>query len=150
LLQNLTGVAPEMYAGEHLFGPLGIRDYQWEKHGDGLNYGAFGLWLRPRDMAKIGQLMLQDGRWEGRQVVPSDWIEESTRVHANGNYGLYWWVNEENRVFRASGAGGQIIFVDRPNDMVIVFTGDPDAKSWILSPGIDDLFTDILLAITAP
>ena len=148
LLHELTGVAPEVYAEEHLFGPLGIRDYQWEKHGDGLNYGAFGLWLRPRDMAKIGQLMLQNGRWEGRQVVPSDWIEESTRVYANGDYGLYWWVNEENRVFRASGAGGQIIFVDKPNDLVIVFTGDPNAKSWILSPGIDDLFADIFLAVT--
>ncbi|MGW8266083.1 MAG: serine hydrolase domain-containing protein, partial [Longimicrobiales bacterium] len=106
LLEKVTGVPPEVYAEEHLFGPLGIREYQWERHGDGLNYGAFGLWLRPRDMAKIGQLMLQGGRWEGRQVVPTDWIQESTRVYANGNYGLYWWVNEENRVYRASGAGG--------------------------------------------
>jgi CubicO group peptidase (beta-lactamase class C family) len=150
LLEKVTGVPPEAYAEERLFGPLGIWDYQWEKHSDGLNFGAFGLWLRPRDMAKIGQLMLQGGMWEGRQVVPADWVEESTRVYSNGNYGLYWWVNEENRVFRASGDGGQIIFVDEPNELVIVLTGDPAAKSWILSPGIDELFAGIFLAIVGP
>lgn len=151
LIERVTGVTPEAYAEEHLFGPLGIREYQWEMHGDGLNFGAFGLWLRPRDMAKIGQLMLQGGAWRGRQLVPSDWIRESTRVYANGNYGLYWWVNDEiNRVYRASGAGGQIIFVDEPNDLVIVLTGDPGAKSWILSPGIDDLFAGILRSIDGP
>jgi CubicO group peptidase (beta-lactamase class C family) len=143
LLEKVTGVPPEAYAKERLFGPLGIHDYRWEKHRDGLNYGAFGLWLRPRDMAKIGQLMLQGGWWKGQQIVPAGWIEESTRVYANGDYGLYWWVNEENRVFRASGAGGQVIFVDVPEELVIVLTGDPGAKSWVLSPGVDDLFTGI-------
>jgi CubicO group peptidase (beta-lactamase class C family) len=150
LLRKVTGVTPEVYAEERLFGPLGIRHYQWEKHGDGLNFGAFGLWLRPRDMAKIGQLMLQGGRWEDGQVVPADWIEESTRVYANGDYGLYWWVSEENRVYQAHGDGEQIILVDEPDDLVIVLTGDPAAKSWILSPGIDELFAGIFLAIVDP
>jgi len=151
IIEKVTGVSPEAYADEHLFGPLGIREYRWEKHGDGLSFGAFGLWLRPRDMAKIGQLMLQGGAWDGRQLVPADWIRESTRVYANGDYGLYWWVNdEEARVYRASGSGGQIIFVDEPNDLVIVLTGDPGAKAWVLSPGIDDLFAGIFLSIVGP
>jgi CubicO group peptidase (beta-lactamase class C family) len=151
VLERVTGVTPEAYAEKHLFGPLGIREYRWEMHEDGLNFGAFGLWLRPRDMAKIGQLMLQGGAWEGRQLVPADWIQESTRVHANGNYGFYWWVNdEESRVYRASGDGEQIIFVDEPRDLVIVLTGDPGAKSWVLSPGINDLFTGIFRSIVGP
>lgn len=150
LLKKVTRRTPEAYADMALFGPLGIRDYQWEKHRDGLNFGAFGLWMRPRDMAKIGQLMLQGGVWEGRRVLPSSWIEESTRIHANGNYGLYWWVHEENQVYRAAGAGGQIILVDEGNDLVVVFTGDANSKSWVLSPGIDDLFVRIFQAVTTP
>jgi CubicO group peptidase (beta-lactamase class C family) len=147
VLQVATGMAPEAYAQERLFGPLGIRDYQWEKHADGLNFGAFGLWLRPRDMAKIGQLMLQEGVWDGRQIVPREWIEASTRIYANGDYGYYWWISQENRVYRASGDGGQRIFVDEGNNLVIVLTGDPGSKSWVLSQGMDDLFYGILGAV---
>jgi CubicO group peptidase (beta-lactamase class C family) len=150
LLMEAAGVTLEEYAREHLFGPLGIDNLQWEKHGDGLSFGAYGLWLRPRDLARIGQLMLQGGSWEGQQVVPPEWIVESTRVHANGDYGYYWWVMDENRVYRASGAGGQIIFVDEGSDLVIVLTGDPASKSWILSQGIDSLFTGILEAVESP
>jgi CubicO group peptidase (beta-lactamase class C family) len=149
LLRKVTGVSPETYARARLFSPLGIRDYRWETHQDGLNFGAFGLWLRPRDMAKIGQLMLQGGSWEGIPVVSADWIEASTRIYANGNYGLYWWINEENRIYRAVGDGEQIIFVDEPDDLVIVLTGDPGSKSWVLSPGINDLFAGILRAIVS-
>lgn len=148
-LMAAGGGTLEEYARHRLFGPMGIQDIRWEKHGDGLSFGAFGLWLRPRDMAKIGQLMLQGGTWEGRRVVPSEWIEESTRVHANGDYGYYWWINEEGRVYRASGDGSQIIFVHEPADLVIVLTGDPAARDWILSRGVDELFVGILEAIVA-
>lgn len=150
LLRKVTGLSPEAYAQARLFSPLGIRDYRWERHRDGLNFGAFGLWLRPRDMARIGQLMLQGGLWEGQPVVSADWIKTSTRIYANGNYGLYWWINEENRIYRAVGDGEQIIFVDEPDDLVIVLTGDPGSKSWVLSPGINDLFAGILQAIVSP
>lgn len=146
-LREASGMSPETYARERLFSPLGIHHYQWEKHADGLNFGAFGLWLRPRDMAKIGQLMVQGGIWEGRQVVPAEWIEASTRVHSNGDYGYYWWVSQENRVYRASGDGGQKIFIDEGNNLVIVLTGDPGSKSWVLSKGMDELFLGILGAV---
>lgn len=150
LLWEVAGLTLEEYARDRLFEPLGIEDYQWERHRDGLSFGAYGLWLRPRDMAKIGQLMLQEGVWEGHRIVPPEWLEESTRIYANGDYGYYWWVMEEGRVYRASGAGGQIIFVDEGNDLVIVLTGDPASKNWILSPGINSLFTGILGAIRGP
>ena len=146
-IKSVTGVTLEEYAQDRLFGPLGIDDYQWEKHADGLNFGGFGLWLLPRDMAKIGQLMLQGGTWEGREVVPPGWIEEATRVYVNGNYGHYWWVAEENSVFSARGAGGQIIQVDARNNLVIVLTCDHASKSWVLSPGIDKLFGGIYQAL---
>jgi CubicO group peptidase (beta-lactamase class C family) len=146
-IENVFGVTLDEYGRERLFGPLGIVDFQWERHADGLNFGAFGLWLRPRDMAKIGQLLLQDGAWDGRQVVPSEWLDEATRVYANGNYGHYWWVAEENQVYSARGSGGQIIAVDERYDLVIVLTGDPNAKSWVLSQGIDELFSGIYQAL---
>ena len=151
LVREVAGATLAQYAQDHLFGPLGITRYQWEHHADGLSFGGFGLWLRPRDMARIGLLMLRGGAWEGRQLVPRSWIQESTRVHANGNYGYYWWIMEGERRYRAGGDGGQIIYVDEVNDLVIVVTGDPACKDWIMSPGIiTTLFSGIYDAIVGP
>jgi len=150
IFMERMGVTLEAYADQHLFGPLGIRDHHWEKHADGLSFGAYGLWLRPRDMARIGQMVLQGGEWEDRQIVPSSWLEESTRVYANGNYGYYWWVLAEGEVYYASGDGGQKIFVDEREDLVIVLTGDPGSKDWILTSGTDTLFDGIYASIEKP
>jgi CubicO group peptidase (beta-lactamase class C family) len=149
-IKEVLSTSLEELARERLFGPLGIVDFQWERHADGLNFGAFGLWLLPRDMAKIGQLMLQGGSWDGREVVPSGWIDEATRVYANGDYGHYWWVTEENQVYSAQGSGGQVIAVDERYNLVIVLTGDPNSKSWVLSQGIDELFGGIYEALEGP
>lgn len=104
LLEACTGATLEAYARAHLLGPLGIADLRWERHADGLSFRAFGLWLRPRDLAKVGQLMLEGGAWDGRRLVPAAWIERSTRVHQNGDFGFYGWVAEEGRVYMARGA----------------------------------------------
>lgn len=146
-LRAAGGWTLEDYAKERLFGPMGIRDYRWEAHADGLSFGAYGLWLRPRDMARIGQLMLQGGTWEGRRLVSADWIEASTRIYQNGDYGFYWWIVEEGAVYRAAGAGGQIIFVHEQLDLVVVLTGDAGSKSWVLSPGIGELIDGVLQAV---
>jgi CubicO group peptidase (beta-lactamase class C family) len=147
IFMEKMGVTLEAFASQRLFGPLGIRVYQWEKHADGLSFGAYGLWLLPRDMARIGQMVLQGGEWEGRQIVPSTWLEESTRIYANGDYGYYWWVLAEGQVYYASGAGGQRILVDEKEDLVIVLTGDPGSKNWILTSGTNTLFDGIYESI---
>lgn len=145
-IQAVTGRSLESFAAERLFAPLGIHRWRWERHADGLSFGAVGLWLLPRDMLKIGQLALQEGAWRGERVVPSDWIAESTRVQANGDYGFYWWVHQEGVLYSAKGDGEQMILVCPALDLVVVLTGDPGSRSWEMSPGLGALLDAVLQA----
>jgi hypothetical protein len=143
VLQARMGRPMGDFAREHLFGPLGITHYRWLEHADGTTYGPWGLYLTPRDMARVGQLLLQRGQWEGRQLVPEDWLDESTRArpppdsvrndaglaHYGLGYGYYWWVSAEHRAFFASGHGGQYILVRPDLQLVVVLTAEPDTKS---------------------
>jgi CubicO group peptidase (beta-lactamase class C family) len=146
-VQTATGRSLEAFAAERLFAPLGITGWRWEHHGDGVTFGAIGLWLRPRDMARIGQMVLQGGTWQNRRVVSEQWLEESMQIRANGDYGYYWWVYDEGRVIGAKGAGGQMIFIVPELDLVVVMTCDSSSQSWLLSPGIGDLVSRILQAV---
>ncbi|WP_181373326.1 serine hydrolase domain-containing protein [Massilia glaciei] len=123
------------FAEQHLLAPLNITTMKWVTYDNGKHSSAGGLAsLRPRDMLKIGQLVLQKGKWEGRQIVSEEWIAESTRSHvalfpARNRYGYLWWFgtvplgNRLLQVHYASGNGGQYIFVIPELDMVVVFTG---------------------------
>ena len=136
ILKNKTGLYANDFADKYLFGPLGISEFSWQQGPNGMVYtsgGDRGLWLRPRDMAKIGLLFLNKGNWKGRQIVSSEWVNESTKSHVNAffagsEYGYQWWRGEKaigNRtigVFYASGHGGQYIFVCPSLDLVAVFT----------------------------
>ncbi len=137
-LERLTGMSLRAFAQQHLFAKLGIRDYVWQAHADGTTYGAYGLYLTPRDMARVGKLMAQRGRWDGDQVVSQAWIDESTALQtqmtpqdqANGfEYGFYWWRVPELDAFTANGHGGQYIFVVPASDLVIVLTAEPDTDA---------------------
>jgi CubicO group peptidase (beta-lactamase class C family) len=145
-IEAASGTSAVSFAEDRLFAPLGIVTWRWERHADGLPFGAVGLWLRPRDMAKVGQLALQKGMWNERQVVPAAWVEESTRVHANGDYGYYWWVHQEGLLYSAKGDGEQMILVAPTLDMVVVLTGDPGSRSWEMSPGLGTLVDRLLQA----
>ncbi len=121
------------YADEFLFGPLGITRYTWETDPQGYHVGGTGLALTPRDMAKFGYLYLNDGYWDGQQVVPAEWVAESTAqqvyMESGGRalrYGYQWWlpgVGGEG-AFAAIGAQGQLIHVSPAYDLVVVLTGD--------------------------
>ncbi len=122
-----------MFAAEHLFRPLGIETWNWENSRYKGHPGMSGtLMLRPRDMAKIGKLVLDEGSWNGRQVVSSAWIREATSVRFNPSadeeYGYLWWGFDEPPpgVDLANGMGSQYIFVIPAFDMVIVTTGAND------------------------
>ena len=137
VIRNTSGLYADTFAEKYLFSPLGISEYIWEKHPDGtIQTGGGprgGLLLKPRDMAKIGQIMLKNGKWNGRQIVSQKWIAESTRervsnVFAGWSYGYQWWQakdivsNIEIEMFFAAGHGGQFIFVFPSLELIAVFT----------------------------
>jgi CubicO group peptidase (beta-lactamase class C family) len=122
----------DRFAEETLFAPLGIGNYRWTTTpADGV-MSAGGFSLLPRDMVKIGQLMLQEGRWKGRRVVSAAWVRESTRQQTAADqypYGFYWHLtnSKERHVqtddgFMGLGQGGQVIAVFPALDMVVVVT----------------------------
>lgn len=142
VIQKVTNKTLEEFAAENLFNPLDIKNYQWEKHSDGVTFGAVGLWLIPRDMAKIGKLMVRNGIWTNERIVSAKWIEESTQIHANNNYGYYWWNYEGGTTFLAQGRGEQVIYVNQEKDLVVVLTTDSFSDER-LSPGIRNLIYDV-------
>lgn len=123
------------FAARQLFGPLGIQVAAWSRFDGGRQIDAGGhLYLRPRAMAKIGQLVLQRGVWDGDDIVSGAWIDrstaEQTRFTADGRpYGYLWWRMQARLgarsidVIFADGNGGQYIFVAPALDLVVVFTG---------------------------
>ena len=136
IIKNNTGYGANEFAKTFLFDPLGIDDFSWKSSSTGMVYtagGEKGLMLKPRDMAKIGLLFLNKGKWNDRQVVSSTWVAESTKPHidaffAGSEYGYQWWRGEKSfsdrkiEVFYAAGHGGQYIFVCPALDLVTVFT----------------------------
>jgi len=132
VLQRATGVQADAYAARYLFAPLAISGWDWEAGKiDGFPRLYGNLRLRPRDMAKLGQLVLGGGVWKGRQVVPAAWIHESTRqqVEADGaGYGYLWWREPvppafPSEVISARGVGSQLVYVAPELDLVAVVTG---------------------------
>jgi len=133
-IERVTGHRVEEIAHDSIFTPLGITDYFWESNIEGTTLGPAGLFLRPRDLAKIGKLVLQQGRWENRQLISHDWILISTNYQTEVpgpegfRYGYYWWVVPEVSGFTAWGHGGQFIFVLPQYEMVIVMTSMPSTN----------------------
>ena len=130
IIHKASGLRADKFAERYLFGPLGIAEYQWLAYPNGTIQSGGGLWLRPYDMAKIGQLCLDGGRWNGKQIVSSSWIEASIQQHApDRTYGYQWWLGNlvvqgrQIPVFAAQGRGGQFILIFPDLRMVAVFTG---------------------------
>jgi CubicO group peptidase (beta-lactamase class C family) len=119
-----------VFADDFLFKPLGITDWNWEMSKDGITFGAFSLFLKPRDVAKFGQLLLQNGKWENKQIVDSSWIAEATKPLVTMNspgasYGYYFWIFPAYRGYAAVGHGGQFIFVVPSKKLVVIYTAWP-------------------------
>jgi CubicO group peptidase (beta-lactamase class C family) len=132
IFKKVTGKNIDDYAAEHLFKPLGMR-YYWKHSPTGLPDTEGGLYLSAHDLAKIGQLFLKDGMWQGKEVVSSAWIKDSVtpRVSVPGGqwkYGYQWWLqpigsSPADIAWAARGFGGQQLFVVSQYDIVAVFTG---------------------------
>jgi CubicO group peptidase (beta-lactamase class C family) len=132
IIRKSTGMYADKFAEKYFLGPLGISEYDWYRHGDGTIQTGGGLRLRPRDMAKIGYMMLKNGNWKGKQIVSQKWAQESTKAQVSAGrygYGYQWWRGktiENNQIidsYWAWGLGGQFIFVFPAMDLVVVFNG---------------------------
>jgi CubicO group peptidase (beta-lactamase class C family) len=128
VLQRTTGKPLVEFAREALFGPLQITEFEWiSMMASGEVAAASGLRLRPRDMAKIGELVLEKGMWHGRRIVSEAWIKESTQAQTH-HYGYHWWAGEMDVGERhiawvaALGLGGQRIFIVPTYKLVVVIT----------------------------
>ena len=133
ILTRVTGTPLKDFARKNLFEPLGITDWEWTADLHGRPMSFTGLRMRPRDMAKIGRLVLDHGRWNGRQIVPSDWIAASLQPRISTGfdgmqYGYQWWTGTvawQGRTLpwaAAFGNGSQRIFVVPDLDLSVVVT----------------------------
>jgi CubicO group peptidase (beta-lactamase class C family) len=137
VLTRAAGASTRDFAMRHLFGPMGIEPGGWDRDPQGVYVGGNSLALRPRDMAKFGQLYLDRGRWGDRQLVPWQWVDASVEPLSTGwpsrygSYGLLWWLRppSEGGAFAAVGFGGQYIYVAPRARMVVVVTSTHESKS---------------------
>lgn len=160
VLVKATGQSVLDFATEYLFSPLGIHvegnivfrnkeeQLAWYKEKDvkgwvadrsGINTAGWGLNLTSTDMAKLGQLYLDNGTWDGKQIISSDWINDSTKEHSRCNelnlsYGYLWWViDKEEHAYAAMGDGGNVIYVNAKKKIIVAIASFfmPKAKDRI-------------------
>ena len=125
IVTKRTGETLTEYLTPRLFGPLGITKYYWETCPKGITKGGWGLFLCAEDMAKLGQLYLQKGKWNGQQLVSEYWIEISTVRHlktqnSTYGYGYQLWMEQRPGSFEYNGMLGQNVIIYPDMDMVLV------------------------------
>jgi CubicO group peptidase (beta-lactamase class C family) len=139
IIYKTSGLRADKFAERHLFEPLGITNYYWQKAPNGVVNTLGGLALRPRDMAKMGYLFLNGGRWQGKQIVSEKWVAASSRLQVGAGqlpascladgYGYQWWLGSFHvrgqvaESYSAQGRGGQFIIVFPNLQIIAVFTG---------------------------
>ena len=126
ILTKTSGMSTRDFANDNLFKPIGIKNFQWKKDDIGYYYGGAELFLTPRDMARFGFLFLNKGLWNGQQIIPVDWVEESTTakidVPPGLSYAYWWWIPAKG--YMAWGFGGQYIIVRPDLNLVVVITAN--------------------------
>ncbi|MCD8044591.1 MAG: beta-lactamase family protein [Tannerellaceae bacterium] len=122
IVQRTTGQTLMEYLQPRLFTPLGIHDIKSEQSPAGITCGGWGMSIKTADMAKIGQLYLQKGNWQGKQILSQSWIEEATKQTDTG-YGYHIWLSPSDS-YKAEGAFGQLILVMPGQDIVLAITAN--------------------------
>ena len=155
IVSNKTGAWLPDFFHQRFARPLDIRRYYLNMMPRGNAYMGGGIYIRPRDFIKLGQVFVSGGRWNGRQVVSKHWVEEATRPHASLNeaddYGYGWWIKnyvvdgKQYRAFYASGNGGQLVIGIPALDMVVMFAAGnySDGRTW--SKFRDDLVPKFII-----
>lgn len=171
ILVKATGQSVLDFATKYLFSPLEIETksnvifhnkeeqmafYEakdvngWVVDQNGVNAAGWGLTLTPADMAKIGQLYLDGGIWNGKQVISSEWINESTKEHSRWgelSYGYLWWIiDDEEHAYAAMGDGGNVIYVNEKKNIVIsiasFYTPHAQDRIKLIKEYIEPVFKD--------
>jgi len=160
LLEQGYGKSGDQIAKEKLFDPLGIESFEFHANSNGMLAYASGLRLTARDMAKIGMLYVNGGKWKGEQIIPADWVEASLNPYLESSftpgYGYQWWImrfdsgDESLWVPTAIGNGGQRIFIVQPYDMVVVVTAGKYNTSDVELWGSDVLMEYVFPSLGLP
>ena len=144
ILQKATGMTTLDFARQYLFEPLGFGEIMWPRDPQGYYDGWADVSMNPHDMAKLGFLFLNQGQWDGKQIVSRQWVEEATKAQMPAGedlYGYGWWIETDVKGARAAGRGGQFIYVLPEWNMILVTTGggfDMDEISELLVASFSD------------
>ena len=126
VVQKVTGKKLTEYLQERVFTPMNVTEWAWEESPEGVNTGGWGVHIQPESLAKFGQLILNEGRWEGKQLVPAEWIREMCKKHRETGREVYgyhiWHCGGHDGAVRADGALGQYVISVLDKDMVVVMT----------------------------
>jgi len=154
ILAKATNRTVKEFAEEYLFNPLNISVALWYQDPQGYYTGGHGMYFLPRYLIKFGYLYLHHGLFNGRQIIPEEWIEISVQNYAGGGasgYGYGWWTDNINNhsVYRAIGRGGQNILVVPALDLIVVTTTSVDSWETSSEQGrtIHGLLEQIVLAV---
>ena len=133
IIEKETGMSLLDFGNEYLFDPLNIEGGLWEEMAGGYYFASGGIYLRPRELTKIGYLFLNEGYWDNTQIITEEWISESTAAHIqtddlipqSDSYGYQWWImdlqanNQTYNCFFAAGWGDQYMFIFPDQEMII-------------------------------
>ncbi|MHA2353262.1 MAG: serine hydrolase domain-containing protein [Candidatus Thorarchaeota archaeon] len=141
IIQETTTMTTREFAEEYLFDPLNMTIGGWNIDSQGINNGGTQLYVTARAMAKLGLLYLNNGSWDGQEILPEDWTNQTSSPHANiapgMDYGYQWWIDTPDGSYHAAGSEGQYIYVFPDFNVVISMTAHAD------EPG-EDIHEDIL------
>ncbi len=153
ILQRTNTLTPGEFAQSVLWDPLGINGYNWETDGNRVERGGAGLELTARDLAKIGLLYLQDGRWDNQQIVSKSWVDETLNhpldlggYSASGHRRNYWWTRqvEGTKIHFVDGYGGQVLLIAPEFDLIVVTNRKYRVNSGANRNAFDQFFDDFL------
>ncbi len=151
ILEKATGLNTRDFANTHLFAPLGIpsvSDVEWGSDPQGYTLGGYGLYLTPRNMAKLGYLYLNQGQWAGQQIVSSQWVMASLTTHSTWtdegqrDYGYLWWLYPTHGYYSMMGMAGQQVHIVPDRQLVVVFTSAISPSNEVV---LDQLLRDYIL-----
>jgi len=151
IVYKITGQTLAAFLGPRLFQPLNIKDYDWETSPQGLNTAGYGLRVKTEDIAKFGQLYLQKGKWNGKEILTESWVKEATSYETKSQegdgdwsqgYGYQFWRCKPG-FYRGDGAYGQFCIVMPEQDAVMAVT----SESWNMQQSMTTIWENILPAL---
>ncbi len=154
IIQKVTNMTTREFAQEYLFDPLNMTIGAWNVDSQGINNGGTQLYITPRAMAKLGLLYLNNGSWNSQQILPVDWVFQSSYPHANIaqdlDYGYQWWIETSHGLYYAVGSNGQYIYVSSEYNVVVSMTANANEPGENISEEILQYILNSILEYQPP